>query len=75
MEDDDDVDSALTTEEAKAIASLQRLARRWPQSLQLVSLGGGLNVFHFGEDKINGAFDPDKVLASIEGIPNDGGDW
>jgi len=66
---------AVETAEATAIASLQRLARRWPDTLQVVSLGGRLHVFHLGADKINGGFDPDKMLASIDGIPNDGGDW
>lgn len=63
---------SLTEEEARAIRSLQRLAKRWPQSLQLFSASGSLIVLHAGHDA-----DPlpqDAALAHIEGIPNDGGD-
>lgn len=68
--------SDLTDEEARAIASLQRLARRWPKSLTLFSWSGSLVVFHSADmgavtDRDRGN---DLILADIDGIPNDGGD-
>ena len=70
-----------TPEEKKAIASLKRLAKKWPKSLWLFSASGTLNVMRANEDggaictqgKYSGV-DPDYILASID-IPNDGGDW
>lgn len=35
---------SLTEDERCAIASLKRLAKRWPQSLVLVSFSGALSV-------------------------------
>lgn len=61
-----------------AIASLKRLAKRWPRSLTLASMGGALVVFKTDDyDRSDGGdgCDPDKVLADIDGIPNTGGDW
>lgn len=56
----------LTKEEEKAIASLKRLAKRWPETLH-VFCSGTMFVRKGG----NGArFDVDV----IHGIPNDGGD-
>jgi hypothetical protein len=67
----------LTAEESRAIASLQRLAERWPQSLMLFSASGSLCVMrneHAGEHGDIGR-DSSKVIVTIQGIPNDGGDW
>jgi hypothetical protein len=68
----------VTEQEARAIQSLHRLAERWPQTLKLVSMGGSLYVvhandarFHDEDSRIRG----EAVLDSIDGIPNDGGDW
>lgn len=62
----------LTEEERKAIAALERLARRWPQSLKLFSWSGSLCVIRSDASLLD---DPDAaVIAHIEGIPNDGGD-
>tara|TARA_R110002153_G_scaffold31666_1_gene96259 strand:+ start:932 stop:1171 length:240 start_codon:yes stop_codon:yes gene_type:complete len=62
-----DYDIELTLEEQKAIASLQRLAKKWPKSLQLFSWSGSLTLI-----KDN---DVEKcVVGSVTGIPNDGGD-
>jgi hypothetical protein len=75
---EDDNYAALTDEERKAIASLQRLAKRWPQSLKLVSMGGGLHVIRVGDPRFDGQYPGQRaeaVIASIDGIPNDGGDW
>lgn len=69
----------LAAEERKAIASLERLASRWPPSLMLASMGGRLVVVptadHMSPQPDSDGMDPDKVLAWISGIPNDGGDW
>lgn len=68
----------LTPEEASVVRSLQRLAKRWPRSLTLVSMGGALSVIHTRDRR----FDADgcmerqeAILADIDGIPNTGGDW
>ena len=68
-----------TEEERKAIASLKRLARRWPKSLWLFSGAGSLCVMKRRQDGERylvegGGMDTDAVLATID-IPNDGGDW
>lgn len=71
-----------TDEERRAIATLQRLAKRWPESLWLFSASGSLCVMRnrqdgeralYDESRGSGA-DPDYCLATIN-IPNDGGDW
>ena len=59
---------SITTEEAKAIQSLRRLAKKWPKSLQLFSWSGSLHVIKRNSNDI------DASIAHIEGIPNDGGD-
>ena len=58
----------ITPEEAAAIQSLKRLARKWPRSLCLFSWSGTLMVV-----KRNSA-DIDAEIATIEGIPKHGGD-
>lgn len=68
----------LTPDEARAIASLERLAKRWPQTLTLMSMGGSLCVKHTGDPRTDARTSlgrADVVLANIDGIPNDGGDW
>lgn len=60
----------LTHEEQKAIKSLERLAKKWPQSLLLFAGGTGLTV----RKPINGIYDRSTVVANILGMPNDGGD-
>lgn len=69
-------DRVLTMEEEKAVASLRRLAKRWPCTLTLASMGGSLFVLpsDYGETA-SGGIDPDDVIESIPGIPNTGGDW
>jgi hypothetical protein len=73
----DPVPDKLTDEEAKAIKSLERLARRWPRSLTLFSAAGSLVVIatdtparSLADTRMTEA----DVLATIDGIPNDGGD-
>ena len=58
----------ITPEEAAAIRSLKRLAKKWPQSLQLFSWSGTLIVIKRNSNDI------DAEIATIPGIPNDGGD-
>lgn len=68
----------LTDDEAKAIASLERLAKRWPKTLRLVSMSGDLAVVHTKDDRFlsdDSLERQEAVLADIRGIPNTGGDW
>jgi|HubBroStandDraft_2_1064218.scaffolds.fasta_scaffold746199_2 hypothetical protein len=68
----------ITEQEAKAIRALQLLARRWPRSLTIASMGGSLVVFHTGDERWGGmrAERAEAVLAEdFGGIPSDGGDW
>jgi hypothetical protein len=71
-------DDELTPDEVRAIQALERLSKRWPRSLTLMSMGGGLCVKHTGDPRFDEAFSVDRagcVLYSFVGIPNDGGDW
>lgn len=69
----------LTVAEVQAIRSLHQLAKRWPRTLTLLSMGGSLCVMHTGDPRFDfensSAERGEVVLASINGIPNDGGDW
>lgn len=69
----------VTAEEDRAIKALEQLAKRWPQTLTLLSDGGALSVIHSADRAAiaegNGVEREDLVLASIDGIPNDGGGW
>lgn len=65
----------LTEQEAKAVRSLERLASRWPQSLKLFSAAGSLVVLDAEQTSLaDERLSEDDVLATINGIPNDGGD-
>lgn len=70
---------SLSDPELSAIAALQRLARRWPRSLTLVSYDGSLSVIRSADLGAiadgNGPEREDLILANIDGIPNDGGGW
>lgn len=67
----------LTDKERQAIASLERLAKDWPQSLMLLSRDSTLDVIRVSD--YHGMFDLSReeragiVLAQVTGIPNDGG--
>lgn len=64
-----------TAEERKAIASLERLAKRWPDSLMLFSAASSLVVVRpEWSRRADQTMTEDDVLARIYGIPNDGGD-
>lgn len=72
-------DPNTTTDEAKAVAGLKRLAARWPASLWLFSGAGTLHIMRNRPDGTramlpSGGVDPDYSLAQVS-IPNDGGDW
>lgn len=58
----------ITREEAAAIRSLKRLAKKWPKSLHLFSWSGTLMVTKRNSNDI------DAEIAIIDGITNDGGD-
>lgn len=65
----------LTPEERRAIAALERLAKRWPSSLMLWGGGcgsGPLRVMR-GHPCKDGRRANEITVASIN-IPNDGGD-
>jgi hypothetical protein len=76
---DDDGTYWPTKDEQRAIDALHRLAKRWPKTLWLYSASGDLCVMRLGEDGLRvfaeGVFDPDYLVDTIAGIPNDGGDW
>lgn len=68
----------LTRDEQAAIASLQRLAKRWPKTLW-VYCGSGFYVMKTGPrgERVMtqaGGTDPKFVVAQLD-IPQDGGDW
>lgn len=68
----------LTREEVNAVRSLHRLAKRWPRTLTLASMGSSLCVFHTGDPRWGADLPSERgeaVLDDIYGIPNDGGDW
>jgi hypothetical protein len=53
----------LDTAEKAVIRSLQRLAHRWPKTLRLVAVGGGLTVAYSDGEQ------PDQPVTYISGIP------
>ena len=58
----------ITKEEEKAIKALERLAKKWPESLSLFSWSGHLIVTKFNQEGI------ECDIGTISGIKNDGGD-
>lgn len=76
------MDIELTAEEERAIASLKRLAKKWPETLWLFCGGqSGIAVMRMHEDgghahvSHTGGVDPDYIVDDIYGIDSDGGDW
>lgn len=72
------VETRVAPEESAVIRSLQRLARRWPRSLTLASMGGSLVVVHTDDGRFDSSSSLDRqaaIIAEISGIPNTGGDW
>lgn len=74
------MDIEPTNEERRAIATLKRLAKRWPKSLWLFSASGSLMVMRARQDGrhallSNGSVDQDYIVDQVNGISNDGGDW
>lgn len=75
-----DLDIDLTDPELRAIGELQQLAKRWPKSLTLVSMDGGLAVIRTGDPRFdfdggNAMERQQSIIAHVYGIPNDGGGW
>ncbi len=77
------MDFDLTKEEKNAIASLKRLAKRWPETLWLLAADGSIHVMRKienGEHAYGGAnpspsgLDPNYIVDTIN-IESDGGDW
>lgn len=74
------IEFELTKEEKNAIASLKRLAKRWPDSLWLFAGSGHLCVMRTDENGVavhtvkGGGYDPDYLITTVD-IPNEGGDW
>lgn len=68
----------LSGDEKRAIASLHRLAKRWPKTLWLFSASGTLWVMRAGpkgEHVMDGeGADQSYCIAELD-IENDGGDW
>jgi len=62
----------LTKEEEKAIASLDRLSKKWPTTLKLFSQSGTLLVIKMHPDHPED--EHGRVVDLIENIDNDGGD-
>jgi hypothetical protein len=75
-----EVEREPTAEESRAICSLKRLAKRWPDTLYLASMGGSLNVMRKDADGGHAIrtddvdLDQSYSLATIA-IDNTGGDW
>jgi len=72
------MDFDLTKEEKNAIATLKRLAKRWPKSLWLFA-NRELTVLRRNEDgeqamTPSGRVDQDYVVETID-LPADGGGW
>ncbi len=60
----------LTQQEINAIKSLERLAKKWPDTLLLFA-GMGLSIRKIAPD---GSYRRETEVASITGIKCDGGD-
>lgn len=71
----------LTAEELAVVRSFLRLAKRWPRSLTLASMGGTLVIVHTDDPVWQGrdgqSERAEAILASVgaDMIPNTGGDW
>lgn len=66
----------LTDEEDKVVQSLERLAKKFPSTLSLFSWSGTLCVCktHPDDENDNDYEYPYRVITSMPGIINDGGD-
>ena len=59
----------LSPEEARAIRSLERLAKRWPRSLTIFGNSGSMVII-----RTERGDQPWEAIANIDGIACDGGD-
>jgi len=69
----------LSRKEINAIATLKRLAKRWPDTLWIMSAAGTFKVMKMGPNGFpvmagSGTYDQNFDVATVD-IPNDGGDW
>jgi hypothetical protein len=64
-------ETKLTNAETAAVKALQRLGRKWPKTLMLFASGNTLQV---RKPDSSGNYDVQKVVAFVDGFPNDGGD-
>ena len=79
MTTDNELPEELSEDERKAVTSLKRLAKSWPDTLWLFSASGSLCVMKKDGDgekvhTTDGGFDSTYLVDQID-IPNDGGDW
>jgi hypothetical protein len=58
----------LSPAEKAVVRAAQRLGARWPKTLRLVSVGGGLTIARSDGEQ------PDRLVAAIPGVPL-GGEW
>jgi hypothetical protein len=69
----------LTVQEHTAIRALDRLAKIWPRTLTLASMGGSLVVMSSDDEAFQNGEGPERsehVLHRLgDNIPNTGGDW
>lgn len=69
----------LSREEVRAIAALQRLAKRWPQTLWIFAGSGRLVVLKVdanGQRAVTARGSVDQAfIVGAANIPSDGGDW
>lgn len=73
----------ITNEEQKAINSLNRLAKKWPETLWLFAGAGSLYVMKLGEDGLPvitefGGVNPEYIVGRIDIFCDGGGgggDW
>jgi hypothetical protein len=74
-----EIHDSLTKEEERAIASLGRLAKKWPQSLWLFSQNGSLHVMKKNAEgemavDLSGALDLNYHVGAVLNIDTDSGD-
>ena len=64
----------ITKDEQSAIKALQRLAKKWPDTLGLFSWSGSLCVVKTPAEEVGKLRSKTVVVESVMGIRNDGGD-
>jgi len=63
----------------RLVRRLRQLEKEWPEGYWLFAASGTLCLMREKSDGratgAHGGMDPDDIVASFDGIPNDGGDW